>query len=95
MWSPPEDWTSAGLPVVYRSFDSDKYLQLENGAQVVAGKVGFPENFVRMAKLAQTFSGIAQGGHSRDYPYFRGWKALLVTVSSNLQGQHHLEQLVG
>ena len=46
VWPPPQDWISANLPVVYRSFDNDKYVQLENGAQVVAGKVGYPENYI-------------------------------------------------
>ena len=40
LWSPPESWTFTDLPTVYRSFDSDKFAQLENGAQVVVGKVG-------------------------------------------------------
>ena len=41
MWSPPADWISTDLPTVYRSFDNNKYVQIENGAQVVVGKVVF------------------------------------------------------
>ena len=40
IWTPPDDWTSPDLPAVYRSFDNDKYVQLENEAQIVAGKAG-------------------------------------------------------
>ena len=39
-WSPPAGWTDTDLPSVYKSFDTDKYVQLENGAKIVAGKVG-------------------------------------------------------
>ena len=44
VWSPPVDWTATDLPAVYRSFDNDKYVQLENGAQVAVGKVGYSKN---------------------------------------------------
>ena len=44
MWSPPANWTTTDLPAVYRSFDSDKYVQLENGAQIVTAKVGYSNN---------------------------------------------------
>ena len=37
--SPPEEWSATDLPVVYRSVDSEKYVELKNGAQVVVGKV--------------------------------------------------------
>ena len=46
VWSPPEDWTATNLPAVYRSFDNNKYVQLENGAQVVAGKVDNCESHI-------------------------------------------------
>ena len=46
VWSPPADWTGPDLPAVYRSFDNEKYVQLENGAKVVVGKVGHCEKTI-------------------------------------------------
>ena len=39
LWFRPASWTSGDLPAVYRSFDSDRHIQLKNGAQIVVGKV--------------------------------------------------------
>ena len=41
IWSPPVNWTYDDMPAIYRSFDSDRYIQLKNGSQIVAGKVSF------------------------------------------------------
>ena len=38
-WCPPSDWTTGDRPVVYRSFDNDRNIQLKNGSQIVQGKV--------------------------------------------------------
>ena len=37
-WCPPLGWNS-GLPVVYLSLDSDENIQLQNGAEIIDGKV--------------------------------------------------------
>ena len=42
---PPSSWTSGLLLVVYWSFDYDKYIELENGTQLVDGKVSSNEFF--------------------------------------------------
>ena len=44
IWTPPDDWISPDLPAVYRNLDNDKYVQLEKGAVVIAGKVDHLEN---------------------------------------------------
>ena len=63
IWNPPDDWTSPDLPSVYRSLDNDKYVQLENGAQVVAGKVGHLENDVYCTDYVFT----SEGGYETNF----------------------------
>ena len=40
-WTAPLQWSVGDLPAIYRSFESDIYLELKGGARLMFGNVRF------------------------------------------------------
>ena len=47
-WTAPLQWPAGDLPVVYRSFESDIYLELKGGASITFGNVRFVQQTVTL-----------------------------------------------